>query len=51
MAIGHLEDELNKCLYANPPRAVYTVVAIIGSTEHGACDPLGDIVKLREKVS
>ncbi|KAK7437263.1 hypothetical protein VKT23_018704 [Stygiomarasmius scandens] len=49
MAIGHLEDELNKCLYANPPCTVYTVVAIIGSTEHGACDPLGDIVKLREK--
>ncbi|THU79817.1 PLP-dependent transferase, partial [Dendrothele bispora CBS 962.96] len=49
MEIGHLEDELNKCLYANPPRAVYAVVAIIGSTEHGACDPLADIVALRDQ--
>lgn len=30
-------------------RAVYCVVAIIGSTEHGAIDPLCRILKLREK--
>ncbi|KAE9396101.1 PLP-dependent transferase [Gymnopus androsaceus JB14] len=49
MDIVHLEEELNKCLYANPPRAIYAVVAIIGSTEHGACDPLADIVRLRKQ--
>ncbi|KAJ4485314.1 pyridoxal phosphate-dependent transferase [Lentinula aciculospora] len=31
------------------PRAVYAVVAIIGSTEHGACDPVKDILDIREE--
>ena len=30
-------------------RAVYSVVAIIGSTEHGAVDPLVSVLKLRQK--
>lgn len=31
-------------------RAVYCVVAIIGSTEHGAIDPLHHILNLRDKA-
>lgn len=38
-----LEDSLQN------KRAVYSVVAIIGSTEHGAVDPLDEIVALREE--
>lgn len=44
-----LTEKLQKCL--DDQKAVYAVVAIMGSTEHGACDPLGDIVAVREKVS
>ncbi|KAJ3785409.1 pyridoxal phosphate-dependent transferase [Lentinula aff. detonsa] len=46
---------LQECLdqkdaQGNPaPRAVYTVVAIVGSTEHGACDPVKDILDVREE--
>ncbi|CAE6475076.1 unnamed protein product [Rhizoctonia solani] len=42
-----LDELLQECL--NEKRAVYAVVAIMGSTEHGAVDPLEDVVKLREK--
>lgn len=38
-----LEDRLQR------KQAVYAVVAIIGSTEHGSVDPLDQIVYLREK--
>ncbi|KAH8099817.1 pyridoxal phosphate-dependent transferase [Cristinia sonorae] len=50
-----LRRRLQECLDAkdeqgNPcPRAVYAVMAIIGSTEHGACDPLKDILDIREE--
>ncbi|KAH8099827.1 pyridoxal phosphate-dependent transferase [Cristinia sonorae] len=50
-----LRSKLRACLDAKDaqgnaaPRAVYAVVAIIGSTEHGACDPLKDIVDIREE--
>jgi glutamate/tyrosine decarboxylase-like PLP-dependent enzyme len=44
--VKDLEARLKGCLKAK--RAVYAVVAIIGSTEHGACDPLDEIVKLRD---
>ncbi|KAJ8515142.1 hypothetical protein ONZ45_g7400 [Pleurotus djamor] len=47
MRIDDLERQLTNCLASK--RAVYAVVAIIGSTEHGACDPLMEIVELREK--
>ncbi|KAJ3903671.1 pyridoxal phosphate-dependent transferase, partial [Lentinula edodes] len=46
---------LHECLnlkdaQGNPaPRAVYAVVAIVGSTEHGACDPLKDILDVRDE--
>lgn len=49
MDMKHLRRQLNECLKAK--RAVYAVVAIIGSTEHGACDPLKDIVDIRKEVS
>ncbi|RIA97930.1 pyridoxal phosphate-dependent transferase [Glomus cerebriforme] len=44
-------NELNKLLIqcVQNKQAIYAVVAIMGSTEHGACDPLGDIIKLRTK--
>ncbi|KAG8978320.1 hypothetical protein FRB93_011132 [Tulasnella sp. JGI-2019a] len=45
--IKSLEYHLDLCL--KDKRAVYAVVAIIGSTEHGACDPLKPIIKLREE--
>ncbi|KZS98839.1 PLP-dependent transferase [Sistotremastrum niveocremeum HHB9708] len=42
-----LKKKLDKCL--EDKRAVYAVVAIIGTTEHGACDPLCDILTLRNE--
>lgn len=42
-----LEKRLQDCLEAH--QAVYTVVAIIGSTEEGAIDPLAKIITIREK--
>ena len=43
--------KLEKCLQAHldNEQAVYAVVAIIGSTEEGAVDPLLDILKLRAR--
>ena len=48
MDVEDLKTKLQGCL-ANK-RAVYAVVAIIGSTEHGACDPLDKIVSLRDST-
>lgn len=45
--IGALRKELEDC--AKYQKAVYAVVAIIGSTEEGAVDYLSDILALREK--
>ncbi|CAE6344214.1 unnamed protein product [Rhizoctonia solani] len=42
-----LDKLLQECL--DEKRAVYAVVAIMGSTEHGAVDPLRDVWELREK--
>ncbi len=42
-----LESRLQTCLENEQP--VYAVVAIIGSTEEGAVDPLRGILKLRQK--
>ncbi|KEP47769.1 pyridoxal-dependent decarboxylase domain protein [Rhizoctonia solani 123E] len=42
-----LDRLLQECL--DEKRAVYAVVAIMGSTEHGAVDPLKDVVELRTK--
>ncbi|CAB4475881.1 unnamed protein product [Rhizophagus irregularis] len=47
MNLKKLEKFLEKCV--KDKQAIYAVVAIIGSTEHGACDPLDDIIKLRKK--
>ncbi|KAF8824088.1 hypothetical protein HHX47_DHR9000097 [Lentinula edodes] len=46
-----LHEGLNlKDAQGNPaPRAVYAVVAIVGSTEHGACDPIKDILDIRDE--
>ena len=48
MDIKDLKTQLDECLAGK--RAIYAVIAIIGSTEHGACDPLMDIVTLRKEV-
>jgi len=43
-----LRRRLQECL--DNKIAVFAVVAIIGSTEHGACDPLKDIIDIRDEV-
>lgn len=46
--VEDLKTKLKDCLMKK--RAVYAVVAIVGSTEHGACDQLDDIVSLRDSA-
>ena len=48
MDISKLRTYLKKC--ASQGRAVYEVVAVIGTTEEGAVDRLVDIVKLRDEL-
>lgn len=47
MNTSALRNEIDKCIEENIP--IFGVVAIMGSTEHGACDPLAEIVKIREE--
>jgi hypothetical protein len=47
MDIPSLDGLLKTCL--DKKQAVYAVVAIIGSTEHGAVDPIKGVVELRVK--
>ncbi|PNS20008.1 Polyadenylation factor subunit 2 [Sphaceloma murrayae] len=47
MSISNLRSQLDTCLQQQ--KAVYAVVAIMGSTEQGAVDPVADIVKLRQE--
>lgn len=47
MLISDLKEKLDQC--QKEKRPVFAVVAIIGSTEHGACDPLMDVVELRDQ--
>lgn len=47
MDINKLKEKLKQCVEKR--QAVYAVVAIMGSTEHGACDSLGDIIELRKE--
>lgn len=47
MDLDDLRVRLDECLGSQTP--VYGGVAIMGSTEHGACDPLTDLVSLREE--
>jgi glutamate/tyrosine decarboxylase-like PLP-dependent enzyme len=42
MCLVDLEEKLETCLKEKTP--VFGVVLIIGSTEHGACDPVMDVV-------
>ncbi|KAH8081991.1 pyridoxal phosphate-dependent transferase [Cristinia sonorae] len=48
MDVNHLESLLEDCL--SKQQSVYAVVCILGSTEHGAVDPLADVVTLRTKL-
>ncbi|EPQ53147.1 PLP-dependent transferase, partial [Gloeophyllum trabeum ATCC 11539] len=45
--VADLRRRLDDCLTGQIP--VYCVVAIIGTTEHGAVDPLSEIVQLRQE--
>jgi glutamate/tyrosine decarboxylase-like PLP-dependent enzyme len=47
MNITTLKELLEKCLAEKRP--VYTVVAVIGSTEESAIDPVKDVLELREE--
>ncbi|KAF8427943.1 pyridoxal phosphate-dependent transferase [Tirmania nivea] len=47
MDLSDLRAKLNECIRTSTP--VYAVVAVMGSTEHGAVDPLADIVTLRSE--
>lgn len=45
--LDYLRDQLQLCV--DNQVAVYAIVAIIGSTEEGAVDPLSEILKMREE--
>lgn len=47
MDADDLRTKLNECIKNNTP--IFGVVAIMGSTEHGACDPLAEIIKIRDE--
>ena len=47
MSIDKLRDELQKHLDEEQP--VYAVVAVIGTTEEGAVDPLDKVIELRDE--
>lgn len=47
MDIEDLRAHLDDCLSSQTP--VYGGIAIMGSTEHGACDPLAKLVSLRQE--
>ncbi|KAI0031006.1 pyridoxal phosphate-dependent transferase [Vararia minispora EC-137] len=47
LQIDKLRKELQICL--DKKQAVYAVVAVIGTTEEGAVDPLEDIISLRQE--
>ncbi|NEQ73817.1 MAG: decarboxylase [Okeania sp. SIO2C9] len=47
MSIPELEKILNECLAQKRP--VYTVVAVIGSTEESAVDPIQEVLAVRDK--
>src|SRR5262245_3941764 len=47
MHMPHLEERLRECLKSRTP--VLAVVAVIGSTEESAVDPLRDILTMRER--
>ncbi|KAE8422855.1 PLP-dependent transferase [Aspergillus pseudocaelatus] len=47
MCTNDIKEKLNGALAEGRP--VYCVVAIIGSTEHGAMDPLGNILEMRRE--
>lgn len=47
MCVKNLEQKLEHCVKTKTP--VYMVVAIMGSTEQGAVDPLAEILQLRKR--
>ncbi|KAM3426402.1 hypothetical protein MY4824_009988 [Beauveria thailandica] len=47
MNVNDLRKKLDKCIENETP--IFGVVAIMGSTEHGACDPLAEIIKMRDE--
>ena len=52
MDVAELDKLLVKCIESEKEEEripIYAVVAIMGSTEHGAVDPLAEVLELREK--
>ncbi|KAM3426292.1 hypothetical protein NHJ13734_009542 [Beauveria thailandica] len=47
MNVNDLRKKLDKCIENETP--IFGVVAIMGSTEHGACDPLAEIINMRDE--
>ncbi|KAI0437068.1 pyridoxal-dependent decarboxylase domain protein [Xylaria telfairii] len=47
MNVDDLRTKLDKCIEKETP--IFGVVAIMGSTEHGACDPLAEIINIRDE--
>ncbi|KAJ1311930.1 hypothetical protein OPQ81_010390 [Rhizoctonia solani] len=47
MDVSKLDEQLHQCLITHTP--VFAVVAVMGSTEHGAVDPIKGVVQLRAK--
>lgn len=49
VSLQHLEGQLERCLASQCP--VIAVVAVMGTTEEGAVDPMADIVQLRDEFA
>ncbi|KAK7013211.1 pyridoxal phosphate-dependent transferase [Favolaschia claudopus] len=49
MDITHLKTKLEECLARK--QAVFCVVAVCGTTEHGAVDPVDQILELRKEMA
>ncbi|KAF6824113.1 hypothetical protein CPLU01_11042 [Colletotrichum plurivorum] len=47
MDMDDLRRKLDECIEQKTP--IFGVVAIMGSTEHGACDPLAEIINIRNE--
>lgn len=52
MEVKDLRRHLDRCITSKDDEErtpVYAVVVIMGSTEHGACDPLEKVLKIRDE--
>ncbi|KAI1360161.1 pyridoxal-dependent decarboxylase domain protein [Xylaria arbuscula] len=47
MDVDDLRTKVDECIEKETP--IFGVIAITGSTEHGACDPLAEIINIRDE--